>query len=136
MYDDDLEVLFITEPHLSDVKQRTVQQVFSEFDVFISRSKVKRNKQYQQRGGILCIARKNTVKLERKCEFDDMLWIDWKGIKVAGVYFVPSTSPFAKRNVKNERIATESIRSKRNSDDIHRCERVDRQHTLCDHKTR
>jgi len=103
MYDDDLEVLFITEPHLSVLKQRSVQQVFSEFDVFVRTRKVKRNKQYQQRGGIMCIARKNTVKLETKCECDDMMWIDWKGIKVAGVYFVPSTSPFAKRNRKRMR---------------------------------
>ena len=103
MYDDDLEVLFITEPHLSAIKQRAVQQVFSEFDVFIRSRKAKRNKQYQQRGGIMCIAKKDTVKLEKKCECDDMMWIDWKGIKVAGVYFVPSTSPFAKRNAKRMR---------------------------------
>jgi len=29
-----------------------------------------------------------------------MLWINWKGVSVAGVYFVPASSPFAKRNAK------------------------------------
>ena len=36
----------------------------------------------------MCIARKNTVKLEKKCECDDIMWIDWKGVKAAGVYLV------------------------------------------------
>jgi hypothetical protein len=103
MYDNDFEVLFVTEPHLSATKEHTVRKVFSEFDIFVRARKVKKNKQYQQRGGILCIAKKGTVKLEKKCECDDMMWIDWKGIQIAGVYFVPNTSPFAKRNAKRMR---------------------------------
>ena len=100
MYDEELEVLFVTEPHLSIINQERVKQRFSEFDVFIRIRKRKRNKQYQQRGGIMCIAKKDTVKLEKPCKCDDMLWINWKGVSVAGVYFVPASSPFAKRNAK------------------------------------
>ena len=69
----------------------------------------------------MCIAKKNTTKLERKCECDDMMWIDWKGIKVAGGFrSIDLTICKAKRK-ENERITAESIRSKRKSDDINRC---------------
>jgi len=51
----------------------------------------------------MCVAKKDTVKLETKCECDDMMWIDWKGIEIAGVYFVPHTSPFSKQNAKRMR---------------------------------
>jgi len=49
MYDEELEVLFVTEPHLSIINQERVKQRFSEFDVFIRIRKRKRNKQYQER---------------------------------------------------------------------------------------
>lgn len=48
----------------------------------------------------MCIAKKDTVKPEPECKCDDMMWVDWKGVKVAGVYFVPPSSPFSKRNAK------------------------------------
>jgi hypothetical protein len=100
MIDEKLEVLFVTETLLSVEKQSEMRIIFNEYDVFFRVRKKNQKKQYIQRGGILCIAVKGVVQLEKECKCDDMMWIDWRGVKVACAYFVPPTSPFAKRNEK------------------------------------
>lgn len=57
MCDEKMEVLFVTEAHLSREKQKTLEKVFSG----LRGRKKKKNKQYQQRGGIVCIAEKGVV---------------------------------------------------------------------------
>ena len=98
---ENLEVLFVTEALLSANKQRELKKIFSSYDIFFrARKTIEKNKRYKQRGGVLCIAKKGVAKLERECECDDLLWVEWRGIKVVCAYFVPPTSPFAKRNEK------------------------------------
>lgn len=92
--DEDLEVLFVTETLLSAERQRELNRIFADYDVFVrTRKEKEKKKQYKQRGGILCISKKGLVKLERESKCDDMMWIEWRGVKVACAYFVPPTSP-------------------------------------------
>ena len=100
MFDERLEVMFITEAHLTIEKQRMLKKTFCEYDVLIRSRKGKKNKQYQQRGGVVCISQKGSVKIESECLCDDMMWIKWRGFFVVCAYFVPATSPFARRNDK------------------------------------
>jgi len=101
IFDEDLEVVFVTEAHLTSEKQSMLKKVFPEHDIFVrTRKKKKKNAQYQQRGGIVCIAQKDRVKLDRECVCDDVMCVSWGEFVVLCAYFVPSTSPFAKRNVK------------------------------------
>ena len=44
MCDEKIEVLFVTEAHLSREKQRTLEKVFSGWDVFVRGRKKKKNK--------------------------------------------------------------------------------------------
>ena len=96
-----LEVLFVTEAFLSTEREQEMKSVFSQYDVHSRPRKVKeKNKNYQKRGGVVCIAKKDTVKIERETECDDMMWIEWRGMSVVCAYFVPPNSPFEKRNEK------------------------------------
>ena len=58
-----VEVMFVTETHLSAQKERDVCRIFRDYDVLFRSRKEKEVKQYTQRGGILCIAKKGTVKV-------------------------------------------------------------------------
>lgn len=101
MIDEDIDVMFVMEILLAAEKQQELREVLEDFDVFIRPRKAKEKlKQYKQRGGVACIARKGSVKLEKECENDDMMWIEWKGVKVFCAYFAPPTSPFQERNEK------------------------------------
>ena len=100
MCDEKMEVLFVTEAHLSREKQKTLEKVFSGWDVFVRGRKKKKNKQYHQRGGVVCIAEKGVVSAEKECVCDDILCVKWRGLCVVCAYFVPATSPFQKRNQK------------------------------------
>ena len=97
----ELEILFLTEPLLSRERQRELKQIFDEYDIFVRvRKPKKRNKKYKERGGIVCIAKKGAVTLEKETRHDDIMWVDWGGIKIACAYFVPQTSLFHKKNEK------------------------------------
>ena len=95
-----IEVLFVTEPLMLHEKQAEIQRIFQDFDVFFRHRKEKDATKYSQRGGIMCIAKKGAVKLERECRSDDLMFVDWRGVTVACAYFVPLTSPYAKYNEK------------------------------------
>ena len=95
-----IEVLFVTESFLSTEKEREIKQVFRDFDTFFRARNEKEPRNYRRRGGIMCIAKKGAVKLERECRSDDLMFVNWRGIKVGCAYFVPPTSPF---EIDNER---------------------------------
>jgi hypothetical protein len=97
----DLEVLFLTEPLLSRERHVELVRVFRGYDVFVRQRKQKeKSKRYQQRGGIVCIAKKGRVVLDKQSESDDVMWVTWRGIRVVCVYFSPPSSPFEKGNGK------------------------------------
>ena len=93
-----IDVLFVTETFLSAQKQIELRKVFGEYDVYFRSRKEKEGKKYLERGGVMCIARKGTVKLERECRSDDLMFVMCKGMVLCCAYFVPSTSPFEKFN--------------------------------------
>lgn len=93
-------VLFVTEAFLSVQKQKEVTRVFKDYDVFFRSRKEKGNKQYKKRGGIVCIARKGEVKMERECKSDDLMFVSWRDITLVCAYFVPPSSTFEKYNEK------------------------------------
>ena len=96
-----LDVVFLAEPFLSPEKEVVLKKIFAEFDVFIRARKKKKTKLYQLKGGIICLVRKNTGKLEKKqTECDDVLWVHWNHLKLTGAYFVPHNSPFVGKNEK------------------------------------
>ena len=101
MKKESLEVLCVTESLLSSEKLREVKRVFNEYDVFVSQRKSKKKRvNYKERGGIMCISKKECVKIEKKCESDDMLCLNWRGTTLICAYFVPPTSPYVKTNEK------------------------------------
>ncbi len=48
----------------------------------------------------MCIAKKDCVRVEKKCESDDMMCLNWRGIVLLCAYFVPTTSPYSDTNEK------------------------------------
>ena len=109
MEKENLEVLCVTETLLSAEKQKEVKEIFKEYDVFISQRKHKKKKvEYRGRGGIMCVARKGSVSIEKKCESDDLMCLNWRGIVLVCAYFVPPTSPYAKTN-ENRMIEMQQI---------------------------
>jgi hypothetical protein len=97
MLDEKIEILFLIETHLTVEKQKPLQRRFIEYDVFVKNRKSLKRKQYQQRGGIVCIAKKGTVT-EDKTECDDLMSIRWGEWRIVCVYFVPRNSPYFDKN--------------------------------------
>jgi Reverse transcriptase (RNA-dependent DNA polymerase) len=104
IYDEEFELTFVTEAHLSKSKEIQLKAIFSEYDVFVKlRRKKKKRKQYHQRGGVVCIASKGIAKLEKETKCDDLMCVKWRDFVVLCAYFVPPSSPFEKKNAKRMR---------------------------------
>src|SRR4051794_1460931 len=89
IFDDNIEIVFVTETHLTKSKQATLGQMFCDYDIFVRRRKKKKNKQYQARGGVVCIARKGVATLRKETTCDDLLCVKWRDFVVICAYFVP-----------------------------------------------
>jgi hypothetical protein len=107
MFDEQFEIVFVTEAHLTTQKQKTLKRLFPDHDIFIRTRKKKRNKQYQQRGGIVCIAQRNRVRLERESMCDDLMCVRWGEVFVLCAYYLT----FCKEKFEtHDRTATKSFR--------------------------
>ena len=90
--------MFLLETHETTDNIKTLRNTFDDFDVYTRGRNPKRRKQYQGRGGVACVAKKNLTKVGLQPKSDDLLWITVGDLNLAVVYFVPSTSPFADKN--------------------------------------
>ena len=100
MINKNIEILFITEPLGTEDREKEMKKVFAEYDIIFKGRKKKKGKRYLVRGGVACIARKGTARVEKESKEDDVLYVTWNGISIACAYLVPPSSPFASRNEK------------------------------------
>ena len=100
MEKNNIEVLFITETLGTEDREKEIRKVFKEYDVMYRGRKRLKGKKYAGRGGILCIAKKGTVKVESPSKEDDVMYVTWNDTYVACAYLVPPSSPYESRNEK------------------------------------
>ena len=95
-----IEVLFVTETLGSEDREKEMRKVFKEYDIIFRGRRKKKSKKYVVRGGVVCIAKKGTVKAEKESKQDDVMYVTWNNIYIACAYLVPPTSPFESMNEK------------------------------------
>ena len=83
MEKNNIEVLFITETLGTEDREKEIRQVFNQYDVMYRGRKRLKGKKYAGRGGIICIAKKGTVKVESPSKQDDLMNVTWNGTYVA-----------------------------------------------------
>jgi len=98
LFDEHIDVLFVLEVHPTQEKIRLLRDIFSDFDMYEKFRKEKNQKKYAARGGIICLVRAGISKLGKRTKCDDLLWIKVGDLNLAGAYFVPAHSSFAKKN--------------------------------------
>ena len=96
----EIDILFITETLGTEDREKEMRRIFKEYDVVYRKRKRKKSKKYAERGGVACIAKKGTVKVEKESEEDDVMYVTWNNIYIACAYLVPPSSPFRSRNEK------------------------------------
>ena len=119
MQDDEIDILCLLETHQTTENIKLLRNIFEDFDVYVRGRNPKQRKQYQGRGGVACIAKKNLAKIGVQPKSDDLLWISVGDLRLAVVYFVPSTSPFADENdVRMQELQTDLLNMKQQGEVI------------------
>jgi len=95
-----IELLFVRETLGTKAREQEIRKVFKEYDVISRGRKKTKGKKYAERGGVMCIAKKGTVKTEQESEEDDVMYVTWNNIYTTCAFLVPPTFPFACKNEK------------------------------------